>query len=1275
MEALQHGMTLNRRSFVAMAGLCLCSIAAGQVERLFASEDEGYEVNDVAPYGVSVPYSRLASRHAFEDPVFEAGMHYSVYDAATGLTYKFYANEPFVANPVADMCYAVGGPAYTMLTGFTADESAASFAAKVHLANHPAAKGAATIHDGPGNVYISQTFLQVELDAEGVHDGYIGEFAYLQVVLDEDATPDNAVVYADSWMELHGASAPQETITGIIDTENAGLTPLEKQVIARAQELYDNAIDTYGSVNGYVSAVKTRKQYYDQTLGQAKWYNQVYKTVCNFSEAFICVAVGAIQQNPGKIASPLLDMLADEAIEQSFLNEVSKKTQSMGAVDFVYSQATLGSQMIRIGGLRDVMEPAQNNGGRFANAADAARFILVYQRNEAGFAALGMGRSFYMDQLNKGPLETLNDILLHLVISLGVGELLPDDWATGYISGKALENLENRLDTIVTKLKNPHVTARYNELLRIERETRAIFTAPLYYTVSRKDGLMGEPTWWGEKQTPTPQQLEELGCYTGFDPAPGLSKEAAAAFLKIVDDLINQYGPEYIAYDSSNGTYDKNGLTGGYITDLNADGVPEMLVVYRRKQSWLPDQTKSMQYEFWTWEYNQPFKIFFGELEYGEYLNIWEGQGKQYLEMGYSGEASDHWFMELSSDRVFGRCKTPPTSAQMTRRIPVGQGERAYLANSDAFIKYLANTAAGLAQNDPTSVFDLVRYVGDPTKCAMGANRARAYADSTAADFHPDVNDIDSRFLQAILVDAGEDGYPLLIKFIPNSYYLLDEEGTHFISDAILCWYHEGQVREYPFIEQIGYISKPGYISVSLISPKQRGGGVPVLLIRMTGWVLGGEESGAVDAYYFCDQGKLTLFHTMLQVYGGYNEDTWYWDGEECFDPDAALYAAALDYTGYPKTFFAMNFADQNAGPGTYATIMETMLRAYAASGVPDEDIVYDPVAPDPGFIWYERYGKRTSVNFGTSLARLIKDNIPTEYSPHLAYVFAVLAASAYNESDINESLRNLGLFSIEQRNYYTDHSDPNYPKDGVAFSIATGKTVDGRPLVCVPIRGTYGPIEEWSKDWASDFNLGLAGIPVVGNSWHQGFKIASQEVFDAISHGSNKVDKSATYVICGHSRGGGVGNLLAVRLRDAGVSKENIYCYNFACPDTARGAFYDWNTLNQYSNIWNIGRPADPVTLVPGIADVLTLPTKALSGWGKFGNSYWYTPDWDNTNELIPDLSFAPHYCEGYIDILSKEPSLKDMHTWSELVALLPLTTSKQAFTDLANFIQQHAT
>ena len=153
------------------------------------------------------------------------------------------------------------------------------------------------------------------------------------------------------------------------------------------------------------------------------------------------------------------------------------------------------------------------------------------------------------------------------------------------------------------------------------------------------------------------------------------------------------------------------------------------------------------------------------------------------------------------------------------------------------------------------------------------------------------------------------------------------------------------------------------------------------------------------------------------------------------------------------------------------------------------------------------------------------------------------------------------------------------------------------------------------------------------------------------------------------------MGNLLAVRLRDAGVSKENIYCYNFACPDTARGAFYDWNTLNQYSNIWNIGRPADPVTLVPGIADVLTLPTKALSGWGKFGNSYWYTPDWDNTNELIPDLSFAPHYCEGYIDILSKEPSLKDMHTWSELVALLPLTTSKQAFTDLANFIQQHAT
>ena len=1289
------GNFLTRRDFVAVAGALAGLAAAGAMLPALparADDAQGYQVNAAAPYGVSVPYARLKDRHSFGEPVFETGMNYYVLDAATGLTYRFWSNEPFTANEYADMCYAVGGPASVLLEGFSADESASSFAAKVHLADMPAAQGGASIHVGLSNNYAAPTFLQVELASNGVHEGYLGDFCYLQVALDEGSTSGDAVVRTTAWAELRAASAPEDTLVGTIDVADvdAGLTPLEKQVIAAAQRMYDDEIATYGTVEGYVAHVLTRKTSYTKTLGQAKLYGQAYGDICNFSEAFIGVALGVLEGNPEAVASPLADMLVDEAIEQTFLAEVAKDFSGISAEEFIYGEATLGGKMVSINGLREAMQPAENNGGRFANVDDAARFILVYQRNKAGFAALAMGKDYYMDQLNKGPLETLGDILANVAISAGLGGALPDGWLSGYVSGKAVEALENRLDVIVTTIDNPHVTKWHDELVAIEQETRAIFTAPITYTVSRENGIIGDsPEWWASPENPTPEQVEALGLYRDFDQPDSLTPEMAAEYLKVVDGLVNGYGAEYTALDENTGDYRKSGMAGGWLTDLNADGVPELLLVSRPGGFAPPQTERAVHYEYWTWEYGQANKLFWGELESdgwsgGEYLNVWEGADGQYLEMGRNGGGTaERWFMALDGNGVFGRVEALPDDG-LVRRIPVAEGDFVRLANSRAMTARLAEVASGNAKDDPTSVFACVKYVGDPRACRMGANRARAYAESIAADFHADVDGADSRFLQAMLVDAGDDGYPLLIKVLANSYYLLYEgTGGSFIADAMLCHYRGGTVKEYPFVEELGIDGKPSMFTVGLVSAVQRHSSVPVLVVDVWGKLLDGGQQAHVTGYYFCDMGQIELFHKMVVVDEG-GADAHYWDGAPCYDIGAALYDAALDYDGDPETFFSMRYADQNAEAGTSADLMEAMLRAYADSGVGDEDVVGDP---EPGAICYGGTdGQTITARFGASLADLIFKKSTTTYDPHLAYALMALAAAAYDPGHIGDSLRNLGFYDIEKHEYHNDPDDGRYGDDNVAFCVAKSTTRDGKTLVCVPIRGSYGPIEDMTSDWRSDFHLGDAFSV---NTWHAGFSIASNKVFGILSHGSDTVDKSAVYVICGHSRGAAVGNLLAVRLERAGVPQQNVFCYNFACPDTARGAQFDWNWLNVHGNIWNIGKPADPVSMIPGVVGdllrmgvfgitgngILSLSSSPFSAWGKFGKSYWYARDWSDTGSVVLDLSFEAHEPAGYVELLSAEPPLADMREWGEMIASMPIDALASSVRELAGLIDQWRT
>lgn len=274
------------------------------------------------------------------------------------------------------------------------------------------------------------------------------------------------------------------------------------------------------------------------------------------------------------------------------------------------------------------------------------------------------------------------------------------------------------------------------------------------------------------------------------------------------------------------------------------------------------------------------------------------------------------------------------------------------------------------------------------------------------------------------------------------------------------------------------------------------------------------------------------------------------------------------------------------------------------------------------------------------------------EYNPKLAYELIKVANKAYGVNDgadegkvIKEYLESVGIGNVEKYNYYKDKYDSRYKRDSVAYSIGYSNTYYGR-VVMIVIRGSFGSIYEMTPDWKSNLHLNEKLLGVQG--WHHGFEIASEEVYNKLKERGLLQTNGTKYIITGHSRGGGVGNLLAVRLSDAGVAKENVYDYNFACPDTNRGWPTDWNWNGVHDNIFNIGYCGDPVTMLPGLAGDANFGTLLGITWGKYGKSVWYADDWKNFETA--DWSFAAHDGTNYIRFLSNKPSYNYFRSWDQM-------------------------
>lgn len=321
-------------------------------------------------------------------------------------------------------------------------------------------------------------------------------------------------------------------------------------------------------------------------------------------------------------------------------------------------------------------------------------------------------------------------------------------------------------------------------------------------------------------------------------------------------------------------------------------------------------------------------------------------------------------------------------------------------------------------------------------------------------------------------------------------------------------------------------------------------------------------------------------------------------------------------------------------------------------------------------------------VKFNNSLEDLCSQTASTTYNPQLAYMLMTLASGAYYKQCAIENYDSLGFNESDYHtyNYYKEPEDRRYNQDSVAYCIGEKKTWDGRRMVLITIRGSFGTLESMSPDWKSNFNLGEAET---GISWHEGFETAANEVLNSLKslYGDKLPTDNTFYVVTGHSRGAGVANLLSVLLSDNGVPKLNVYDYNFACPDVARNIGMGWNWVGDHDNMFNIGYANDPVTWIPGslgnllgnasdttmsIVSFLSNQNLNVSGadnsglatpmtdWGKFGRSYWVSSDWNQSDKS--GISFDSHAQENYMNYLQVHSgdsgANEEMVTW-EGVAL----------------------
>lgn len=188
----------------------------------------------------------------------------------------------------------------------------------------------------------------------------------------------------------------------------------------------------------------------------------------------------------------------------------------------------------------------------------------------------------------------------------------------------------------------------------------------------------------------------------------------------------------------------------------------------------------------------------------------------------------------------------------------------------------------------------------------------------------------------------------------------------------------------------------------------------------------------------------------------------------------------------------------------------------------------------------------------------------------------ALTLCTGHSKSGQAEVMLKSGFEILLQKGYDKKDTDTSHT---CAYTVGK-KLIDfygqARTLIVVAVRGTN------AGEWVSNFNFAQDSVNEA--TYAENFLEAGENVYvNLIPILTDYPD--AIVLVCGHSRGAAVANILGMTLDDL-YGGENVYVYTFATPTTFRGE----DGITGYENIFNFINPADVVPHLP------------LEGWG-FGH------------------------------------------------------------------------